>query len=378
MDSEAAKSWLRALGAFIVGGLVVFVIWSFQPEPSHPVLIVKGPDYDKPPGPAPTNPPVSDHERQVVPEQAAPKPTLPQQQMEFTSMVESFIPSYNAADTEIRKTNVRFERKDAIARYFSTLGNLEFREWVGRVEQLRTESDGEAALAIRLNGSETIIKTWSNSFSDSSSHTMISRGDSLYPVLMNLKVGSEIIVSGRFILADGKPDYIEETSVTEAGSMTSPEFLARFNEIKLGLTDSSSATHQPAKPPSTVGNDDNDRGFTDGTTWTSISGGNDFKIRQDGDYLYVDLLNSNLSAVGGFQREELKKGPDGKWLGKGHSRLPCEYRDVIKECNHEFDVEIDLLSDKRIEGTLANWKKYDCEKCEPDGLVQLPFTWVPK
>jgi hypothetical protein len=147
-------------------------------------------------------------------------------------MVESFVPTYNAADTEIRKTNVRFERKDAIARYFSTSGSLQFQEWVGQIEQLRTESDGEAALAIKLKGSETVIKTWNNSFSDSSSHTMISRDDGLYSSLANIRVGEEVTVSGTFLLNPSKPDYVEEASMTESGSMTSPEFIVRFTQIR--------------------------------------------------------------------------------------------------------------------------------------------------
>ena len=161
---------------------------------------------------------------------------IPPLQKSFTSMIESFIPSYNAADTEIRKTNVRFQRKDAIVRYFSGSGSLRFQGWLGEVQGLRTESDGKASLSVKLKGSETVIGTWNNSLSDSFSDTMISRADNLYPSLMEIRNGDEVTVSGTFIIEGSGQDYVREMSLTEAGSMTSPEFVVRFSQINKGST----------------------------------------------------------------------------------------------------------------------------------------------
>jgi hypothetical protein len=159
---------------------------------------------------------------------------IPSVQKLFTSMIESFIPTYNGADTEIRKTNVRFERKDAIARFFSGSGNLRFQGWTGEVDKLTTESDGKAYVSIKLRGSETVIETWNNSFSDSSSNTMISRNDSIYRSLMDIREGDQVTVSGTFLLADGGQDFIREASLTEQGAMTSPEFIVVFSQISKG------------------------------------------------------------------------------------------------------------------------------------------------
>jgi hypothetical protein len=163
--------------------------------------------------------------------ESQPESIIPLPQRSFTIMVESFIPRYNNADTEIRKTNVRFERKDAIVQYFSASGSLRFQEWVGEVQDLKTERDGEASFSVKLKGSETIIGTWNNSLSDSFSHTMISRGDALYPSLMEIKNGDEVTVSGTFIIEGNGQDYVREESLTEPGSMTSPEFLVRFSQV---------------------------------------------------------------------------------------------------------------------------------------------------
>jgi len=118
--------------------------------------------------------------------------------------------------------------------------------------------------------------------------------------------------------------------------------------------------------------------FTGGSVWTSLATGNDWNIRQDGDYLYIDNVTPDIKKAGGFVREELKKGSDGKWRGKGHSLLPYQCGNVTNWCNDERDVEIDFLSDKRIEGIARSWETFDCAKCKGDGVKVMTFTWVPK
>jgi len=118
--------------------------------------------------------------------------------------------------------------------------------------------------------------------------------------------------------------------------------------------------------------------FAGGTVWTSLATGNDWNIRQDGDYLYIDNVTPDIKEAGGFVREELKKGSDGKWRGKGHSLLPYQCGNVTNWCNDERDVEIDFLSDKRIEGFARGWEKFDCAKCKADGVKVITFTWIPK
>jgi S1-C subfamily serine protease len=144
---------------------------------------------------------------------------------------------------------------------------------------------------------------------------------------------------------------------------------------------------QQAKPLNSVASN-SDGSFTKGTIWTSITSGHDYNIRQDGDYLYIEWVNipANVMTAGGFLRSELRKSSDGKWRGKGHAGLPCTYqkglgayaRNVNNWCSREDEMEIDLLSDKRIEGIAVHWQKLDCKKCEAQGVEQKPFTWIPK
>jgi len=118
--------------------------------------------------------------------------------------------------------------------------------------------------------------------------------------------------------------------------------------------------------------------------WTSMTSGRDFDVRQDGDYLYTEWANipAEIKSRGGFVRSELKKNADGKWKGKMHMSFPCTYQkygqNMTNWCRRDNDYEIDLLSEKRIEGIGSGWKKFDCKKCEPEGTEQSSFVWIPK
>jgi S1-C subfamily serine protease len=145
------------------------------------------------------------------------------------------------------------------------------------------------------------------------------------------------------------------------------------------------ARQQPKPLDSVVGHSDSS--FA-GIVWTSITSGRDYTLKQDGDYLYVDWVSIPLTTktAGGFSRTELKKSPDGKWRGKNHARLPCTYRkglgayaqNVTNWCSLDNDIEIDFMSDKRIEGIAKGAEKFDCKKCEAQDVQQKPFTWIPK
>jgi S1-C subfamily serine protease len=160
-------------------------------------------------------------------------------------------------------------------------------------------------------------------------------------------------------------------------------FAAPSNEVMALLV----TAHQQVKPLESVATKA-ENSFSAGTLWTSLTSGHDYNLRQDGDYLYVDWVNvpDNVKTAGGFLRSELKKNSDGKWRGKAHARLPCTYtkglgvyaRTYTNSCSRDDDMEIDLMSDKRIEGIAAYWRKFDCKKCEAKEVEQRPFTWIPK
>src|SRR5271170_4578099 len=150
--------WVR-IGLLAICAIIICgVVWAaLTPNGNSPMPSAV--ENESPP--ATTNAARTPAPIETIPQQAS---FIPPTQRSFTSIIESFIPSYNTADTEIRKTNVRFQRKDAVARYVAESGGLRFQGWVGQVESLKTESDGVASVSVKLSGSQTVIRTWNNSF----------------------------------------------------------------------------------------------------------------------------------------------------------------------------------------------------------------------
>jgi len=120
--------------------------------------------------------------------------------------------------------------------------------------------------------------------------------------------------------------------------------------------------------------------------WTSLTTGRDYKVRQDGEYLYSEWVNlpSELQGTAAFSRSELRKDSDGRWRGKARAFLPCQYNDswtgqsIVNWCKVETNFEVDRLSDTRIEGVSENWEKVDCRKCQPKESKKMQFAWIPK
>jgi len=76
-------------------------------------------------------------------------------------------------------------------------------------------------------------------------------------------------------------------------------------------------------------------------------------------------------------------------MGDGKERLTRDSPALIQEvdafarnytnwCSIDSDIEIDLMSDKRIEGISTTSEKFNCMKCEPEKAERKPFTWIPK
>jgi len=131
------------------------------------------------------------------------------------------------------------------------------------------------------------------------------------------------------------------------------------------------------------------------TIWTSMTSGRDYKVRIDGDYIYVEWVNlpPALQGTMAFVRSELKKDGD-KWVGKSRSNLPYTFKssymdfwktgqqmgtENVNWCTLEGDFEIDKMSDARIEGRTYGSKSLDVKKCKQHGKPEWQsFVWILK
>lgn len=151
---------------------------------------------------------------------------IPAEQQQFHNAVLPFIAQYQVAPNELKKSALRSERKSALA---NTLKALEFNEWIGTIKTMETTSEGNAHLVIRLEGTPVRIQNWNNELSDIGSKTLIPKNSELFKAVAELAVGNRVKVSGTFLTGD--KDHIEEHSLTEAGSMTEPEFTVKFSKV---------------------------------------------------------------------------------------------------------------------------------------------------
>jgi hypothetical protein len=96
---------VAALGALLLGIIVVFANRSSSPDGG--VADPTAAQHVEPSAPRAAS---ANARMRIPPPPPTPIPSpVPMQQTAFTSTVASFTPSYEQADTEIRKTNVRFE-----------------------------------------------------------------------------------------------------------------------------------------------------------------------------------------------------------------------------------------------------------------------------
>ena len=152
---------------------------------------------------------------------------VPPAQKVFVATVETAVHEYATAPNELKKTAIRMKRGESLK---TVLPKLRVSGWVGALDSMKTNRDGSAYISIWLAGSEsTYLKTWNNTLSDIGDGTLIKFGSEVYNTLSEMKEGTLIQFDGTFFGDRG--DYIRETSMTEGGSMTEPEFLFKFTKV---------------------------------------------------------------------------------------------------------------------------------------------------
>jgi hypothetical protein len=167
------------------------------------------------------------------PGQAAPSAATfqsgpPDIERNFVAIIKRYSAAYAAAPNDMAKGALRPQRAAAIC----ALNLRSVSGWYGEVSTLSSNNEGKGVLAVTIADGLT-IRTTNNSFSDqlASIQTLIPIGSNVQTQAMALKKGDVVRFSGRF--GSKHSDCLEETSLTMGGSMTEPEFLFQFSDIRL-------------------------------------------------------------------------------------------------------------------------------------------------
>jgi len=174
--------------------------------------------------------------------------SMPDLQQRFLSLVDDFADKYKSAPNDMAKGALRAQRAKEICALLKK--PFKVQGWRGTVAKLSSNNEGKGVLVVDLN-KISAAQTWNNALSDLSHKTLITPGTQLHDAAMQLSRKQEVIFSGQFLPSD--KDCIREGSLTQAGSMTDPDWIFRFSEIEPAIAREAQEQAQtqrlPVPPP---------------------------------------------------------------------------------------------------------------------------------
>lgn len=219
-----------------IGGDFYF---EFDSSQQWTARIVAVPDLGPPPTPGLTQAPAaktaSAHLAVVLPTSRPPPPVLaeaadqtepPQQETALLEAVDAARQQYRDAGNEMSKGASRPIRARAICR---AVTSPTIQGWIGKIDILSTNGDGKGVISIEV-GRGVYLKTWNNSLSDISDHTLIDPASATFQTASRLSQGQAVRFSAMLILSN--TDCYKEASMTMDGSITKPEFIMRLTAIE--------------------------------------------------------------------------------------------------------------------------------------------------
>jgi hypothetical protein len=151
---------------------------------------------------------------------------MPERQRQFVDMIDNFAARYRQTPNEMAQGALRPQRANAIC---SLMGrDTSVRAWIGKVKKMSSNNEGKGVLEISISPSAS-VKTWNNSLSDIGDHTLLEPGSAPHTEAVDLRPGQSVEFSGTFLAGD--KDCFRESSITQRGSMSEPEWIFRFQTI---------------------------------------------------------------------------------------------------------------------------------------------------
>ena len=142
---------------------------------------------------------------------------LPSEQANFSAIIDSMYNVYTVQPNELKKSPVKKARNSL---FEEIKFNRKVTNWIGKLDRMSTSSSGNASINIKLIGSRAEVHTLGD----------IELNSDLFNDIASLSEGDTIVISGSFIREYS--EYLYESSVTESGSMSNPEFYFKFKSIE--------------------------------------------------------------------------------------------------------------------------------------------------
>lgn len=153
---------------------------------------------------------------------------LPKDEQEFISANDSIMDAYNQAPNDLKKSAIKTIRNKQIKNALN--GQFQIQNWVFILDEMQTTGSGDAILKVKMGKKPVYLETWNNTLSDIMDNTLIKQNSNLYKAISELKVGDTLSLSGNFI--EDQNTFIKEGSLSEEGSISEPEYLFVFKDVK--------------------------------------------------------------------------------------------------------------------------------------------------
>jgi uncharacterized protein YjbI with pentapeptide repeats len=161
------------------------------------------------------------------------KGVVPDMQKEFVNIVSTHAEKYKKAKNQIKKSLIRKKRKEQLEKLFNggsagmnqTFGYAfnQSEYWIGKVDKLTTDKDGDASVYIQLSSDITLVN-----------NNKITPDNSMYETLAELEKGDIVIFTGIFrthaeVLTTGY--FLSSNNPTESGALTDPLFKFEYSLV---------------------------------------------------------------------------------------------------------------------------------------------------
>jgi hypothetical protein len=155
---------------------------------------------------------------------------IPAEQRAFQTTIETARSAYVSAPNDLVRGKERPKRGQAIC---SAMPSPDVKDWVGTVYNVTSTNDGSGVFSVEL-AEEIWVSTWNNSGSETATglQTLIAADSPLFARLEGLREGEPVIFTGRFFMDNKGEDCFKEFSLTMDGSMSQPEFLFAFSDVR--------------------------------------------------------------------------------------------------------------------------------------------------
>jgi hypothetical protein len=149
--------------------------------------------------------------------------SIPADEIGFIKVIEDAYSQYKSAGNDLEKSSIRTSRGKSIEAVLS--GDYSIVGWLGQIESMKTNREGDANISVGLLKSTATLE--SSSWDDK---TLIKHNSRLYNTIAKMSEGDTVVFAGIFLPSD-KFSFVKEKSISEYGSMSSPEFSFQFISI---------------------------------------------------------------------------------------------------------------------------------------------------